>query len=51
MVAFAENGEVCRTASKAQSITNAENTIFAIKRLIGRRYDEPITQKEKAWSV
>jgi molecular chaperone DnaK len=48
MVAFAENGEVLvGQPAKRQSITNPENTIFAIKRLIGRRYDDPITQKDK----
>jgi molecular chaperone DnaK len=49
MVAFAENGEVLvGQPAKRQSITNPENTVFAIKRLIGRRYDDPITQKDKA---
>jgi molecular chaperone DnaK len=48
MVAFADNGEVLvGQPAKRQSITNPENTIFAIKRLIGRRYDDPITQKDK----
>jgi molecular chaperone DnaK len=48
-VAFADNGEVLvGQPAKRQSITNPENTIFAIKRLIGRRYDDPITQKDKA---
>src|ERR1700720_3779671 len=48
MVAFAENGEVLvGQPAKRQSITNPENTIFAIKRLIGRRYDDPMTQKDK----
>ena len=48
MVAFAENGEVLvGQPAKRQSITNPENTIFAIKRLIGRRYDDQITQKDK----
>jgi len=48
MVAFAENGEVLvGQPAKRQSITNPENTIFAIKRLIGRRYEDPITQKDK----
>src|ERR1700755_2407162 len=48
MVAFAENGEVLvGQPAKRQSITNPENTIFAIKRLIGRRYDDPMTQRDK----
>src|ERR1700684_1822166 len=48
MVAFAENGEVLvGQPAKRQSITNPENTVFAIKRLIGRRYDDPMTQKDK----
>jgi molecular chaperone DnaK len=48
MVAFSEDGEVLvGTPAKRQSITNPENTIFAIKRLIGRRYDDPMTQKDK----
>src|ERR1700745_1655022 len=48
MVGFADNGEVLvGQTAKRQSITNPENTIFAIKRLIGRRYDDPITQKDK----
>ncbi len=48
MVAFAENDEVLvGQPAKRQSITNPENTIFAIKRLIGRRHDDPLTQKDK----
>src|SRR6195256_1026707 len=48
MVAFTDNGEVLvGQPAKRQSITNPENTIFAIKRLIGRRYDDPLTQKDK----
>jgi molecular chaperone DnaK len=48
VVAFAESGEILvGQAAKRQAITNPENTIFAIKRLIGRRYDDPITQKDK----
>jgi molecular chaperone DnaK len=50
-VAFSDTGEVLvGQPAKRQSITNPENTIFAIKRLIGRRYDDPITQKDKAMS-
>ena len=48
MVAFTESGEVLvGQPAKRQSITNAESTVFAIKRLIGRRYDDPMTQKDK----
>jgi molecular chaperone DnaK len=48
MVAFSDTGEVLvGQTAKRQSITNPENTIFAIKRLIGRRYDDPLTQKDK----
>src|ERR1700758_3079195 len=48
VVAFTDSGEVLvGQAAKRQSITNPENTIFAIKRLIGRRYDDPMTQKDK----
>src|SRR4030095_4830763 len=47
-VAFTETGEVLvGQPAKRQSITNPENTVFAIKRLIGRRYDDPTTQKDK----
>ena len=48
MVAFTDSGEILvGQTAKRQSITNPENTIFAIKRLIGRRYDDPMTQKDK----
>ncbi len=47
VVAFAEDGAVIvGQPAKRQAITNPENTIYAIKRLIGRRYDDPITQKD-----
>lgn len=46
-VAFTDTGEVLvGQPAKRQSITNPENTIFAIKRLIGRRFDDPITKKD-----
>ncbi len=47
IVAFTNDGErlVGQTA-KRQAVTNPENTIFAVKRLIGRNYDDPITQKD-----
>ena len=48
MVAFTDSGEVLvGQTAKRQSITYPESTIFAIKRLIGRRYDDPMTQKDK----
>jgi molecular chaperone DnaK len=48
IVAFTDSGEILvGQTAKRQSITNPENTIFAIKRLIGRRYDDPMTQKDK----
>ena len=48
MVAFTESGEILiGQPAKRQSIVNPENTIFAIKRLIGRRYDDPMTRKDK----
>jgi len=47
VVAFTESGEVLvGQPAKRQAITNPENTVFAIKRLIGRRYDDPITKKD-----
>ena len=48
IVAFTDNdGVLVGQAAKRQAITNPENTVFAIKRLIGRRYDDPITIKDK----
>ena len=47
MVAFTENGEkLVGMAAKRQAVTNAENTLFAIKRLIGRSFDDPATKKD-----
>jgi molecular chaperone DnaK len=49
MVAFGKDGEVLvGQAAKRQAVTNPENTIFAIKRLIGRRFDDPVVEKDKA---
>ncbi|MEZ5759416.1 MAG: molecular chaperone DnaK [Emcibacteraceae bacterium] len=47
MVAFLEDGEkLVGQAAKRQAVTNAENTLFAIKRLIGRSFDDPATKKD-----
>src|ERR1700761_1532666 len=49
VVAFASSGEVLvGQPARRQAITNPENTIFAIKRLIGRRYDDPMVEKHKS---
>src|SRR5213594_4090967 len=46
VVAFTESGErLVGQIARRQAITNPENTIFAIKRLIGRRYEDPEVQK------
>ena len=48
IVAFTESGErLVGQPAKRQAVTNPENTLFAIKRLIGRRYDDPLTEKDK----
>jgi molecular chaperone DnaK len=48
VVAFAKNGErlVGQTA-KRQAVVNSENTVFSIKRLMGRRYDDPMVEKAR----
>merc|ERR1719353_1479592 len=48
IVAFAETGEkLVGVPAKRQAVTNPENTLFACKRLIGRRYDDPATKKDQ----
>ncbi len=48
MVAFTDDGEILvGLPAKRQAVTNPENTFFAIKRLIGRRYDDPMVEKDK----
>ena len=48
MVAFTEDGErLVGQPAKRQAVTNPENTLFAVKRLIGRRYSDPTAQKDK----
>jgi len=47
MVAFAKNGErLVGQAAKRQAVTNPMNTLFATKRLIGRRFDDAMVKKE-----
>jgi molecular chaperone DnaK len=47
MVAFSSAGErLVGQPAKRQAVTNPENTLFAIKRLIGRRFDDPMTRKD-----
>ena len=49
IVAYAEDGEIlCGAPAKRQAVTNAKNTLFAIKRLIGRRFEEKEVQKDIA---
>jgi molecular chaperone DnaK len=48
IVAFTDSDErLVGQPAKRQAVTNPENTIFAVKRLIGRRYDDPVTEKDK----
>ncbi|KAK8965583.1 hypothetical protein KSP40_PGU011952 [Platanthera guangdongensis] len=47
VVAFNQKGELLvGTPAKRQAVTNPTNTVFGTKRLIGRRFDDPLTQKE-----
>jgi molecular chaperone DnaK len=47
VVAYAEDGEILVGASaKRQAVTNAKNTVYAVKRLIGRRFEEKEVQKD-----
>jgi len=47
IVAYADNDEILTGApAKRQAVTNAKNTIFAVKRLIGRKFDEKEVQKD-----
>ena len=47
VVAFTKDGErLIGQPAKRQSVTNPDNTIFAVKRLIGRRFDDPVTKKD-----
>jgi len=48
VVAFGEDGEkLVGTPAKRQAVQNPENTLFATKRLIGRKYDDPMTKEDQ----
>jgi molecular chaperone DnaK len=48
IVAFSDDGErLVGQPAKRQAVTNPEKTIFAVKRLVGRRYDDPMVEKDK----
>lgn len=48
IVAFTDSGEMLvGESAKRQAVTNPKNTLFAIKRLIGRSFDDPMTKKDK----
>jgi molecular chaperone DnaK len=47
VIAFTKDGErLVGQPAKRQAVTNPDNTVFAVKRLIGRRFDDPITKKD-----
>ncbi|MBB3398352.1 MULTISPECIES: molecular chaperone DnaK [unclassified Rhizobium] len=49
MVAFSDDGErLVGQPAKRQAVTNPTNTLFAVKRLIGRRYEDPTVEKDKS---
>src|ERR1700754_1200636 len=48
IVAFTDDGELLAgQPAKRQAVTNPERTVFAVKRLMGRRYDDPMVEKDK----
>ena len=47
IVAFTDEERLVGQSAKRQAVTNSENTLFAIKRLIGRRTDDPMVAKDK----
>jgi len=47
MVAFTDDDRLVGQPAKRQAVTNPEDTLFAIKRLIGRRFDDPMVKKDK----
>ncbi len=50
VVAISKSGErLVGVLAKRQAVTNPKNTIFSVKRLIGRKYNDPIVGKDKTW--
>ena len=47
VVGFTDDERLAGQAAKRQAVTNPENTLFAVKRLIGRRIDDPMVEKDK----
>jgi len=48
MVAFSDNGErLVGQSAKRQAVTNPTNTLYAVKRLMGRRFDDPLVEKDR----
>ena len=47
IVAFTDDERLVGQAAKRQAVTNPENTLFAVKRLIGRRIDDPMVKKDQ----
>ena len=47
IVGFTDDERLVGQSAKRQAVTNPENTLFAVKRLVGRRIDDPMVQKDK----
>ena len=47
IVGFSDDERLVGQPAKRQAVTNPENTLFAVKRLIGRRIDDPMVEKDK----
>src|SRR5574337_1364078 len=48
IIAYTDEGEILvGQSAKRQAVTNPTNTLSAVKRLIGRRYDDPMVEKDK----
>ena len=50
IIAYTENGEILvGQNAKRQAVTNPHNTVFAVKRLIGRKFKDDVVQKDIRW--